>query len=589
MNKRFPVFLILLELAVIQVAAQQDFIHPRGIINQNEVLQIREKVKREPFKIWFEKIQTSTESAEAVVDYADPYAVSYLALKQAQMHILTGENMWAGKSYSTLQKVIHDSLYNDPISRGLTRATLLFCTAMCYDFCFNAWQENQRKEVAEKLFHTMITVNSNMGFSANYALESNWNGVRWGSTLLAALVYDDLKGKYDRNPALPFIWDIQKRLKDHIERNIFPGGWSAESLSYHVYNWSFIAPALAALQNSSDNPVFELGNYAPHAVRTLWGWSAASVSIPHPGGLTTQPDLSDDDPQGSYILTAFGLRLYPEDQLPAIKWMHDYLLDVERISDDRGFLFYSVCWYPENMQAENPEQTGWTTFVDSTYGVAVWRNRFRDENDVVVAFSAPLKRVSGHKGPDNLTFRIIGNGNIWVTGAGRTGEVAGQTNLFPSKPSVKEKEPDGPQESHSFKTWKEEGYYYASAEGSSLGVKNHKRKIEVEFQNENSALIKINDTSENGKIWRLNTPEFNEVEIVENGFILIAPNGSQMKVTAPSEQIKGQISVTKVRYGGSTSQHNRGVGFADKYWEFNNAVDIPCKGNLDVRIEFNAS
>jgi hypothetical protein len=241
------------------------------------------------------------------------------------------------------------------------------------------------------------------------------------------------------------------------------------------------------------------------------------------------------------------------------------------------------------MQAENPEQTGWTTFVDSTYGVAVWRNRFRDENDVVVAFNAPLKRVSGHKGPDNLTFRIIGNGNIWVTGAGRTGEVAGQTNLFPSKPSGKEKEPDGPQESHSFKTWKEEGHYYASAEGSSLGVKNHKRKIEVGFQNENGAVIKITDSSENGKVWRLNTPEFNTVEIFENGFIVTAPNGSKMKVTAPADQINGRISITKVRYGGSTSQHNRGVGFADKYWEFNNAVDIPCKGNLDVRIEFNAS
>jgi hypothetical protein len=258
---------------------------------------------------------------------------------------------------------------------------------------------------------------------------------------------------------------------------------------------------------------------------------------------------------------------------------------IKRIDDERGNLFYSVCWYPENIPAQNPEKLGWLTFTDKSYGVSVWRNRFQDESDFVVAFNAPLKRVSGHKGPDNLTFRIIGNGNIWVTGAGRTGEIAGQTNLFPATPSAKEKEPDGALESHSFKTWKEGDRFFASAEGSNLGVKNHKRKIEVEFQNENSALIKINDTSENGKIWRLNTPEFNEVEIVENGFILIAPNGTEMKVTAPAEQIKGQISVTKVRYGGSTSQHNRGIGFEDRYWEYNKAVDIPCKKNIQMLIE----
>jgi hypothetical protein len=588
MIKRISVFLIVLNLAVFTVFAQQEFNHPRGIITQKEVQQIREKLKIEPFKTWFEKMKLTTVQAEKELDISDPYQPVYLAQKQAQLYILTENETWADKCWQTLQNVIHDSIYfNEPISRGLTRATQLFGTAICYDFCFNAWNGNQRKEVAEKLFQTMLTVNSNMGFSANYALESNWNGVRWGSALLAALVYDDLEGKYDRNPALPFTWDIQKRLKDHIGRNVFPGGWSAESLSYHVYNWSFIAPAMAALQNSSNNPVFELENYALNAVRTLWGWSAASVSIPHPGGRTTQPDLSDDDPQGSYLLTAFGLRLYPENQVPAIKWMHDYLLDAERISDDRGFLFYSVCWYPDKISAQNPEELGWLTFTDETYGVAVWRNRFRDENDIVVAFNAPLKRISGHKGPDNLAFRVIWKGNIWVTGAGRTGEIAGQTNLFPAKPSVKEKEPDGPQESRLFKTWKEGDRFFASAEGSSLGVKNHKRKIEVGFQNENTAVIKINDSSENGKIWRLNTPEFNAVEIIENGFLLTAPNGSTMKVTVPVEQVTGEISVSKINYGGSTSQHNRGIGFGDRYWGFNTAIDIPCEGNLDVKIGLN--
>lgn len=567
--------------------SQSKPVHPRGIITQNEVQEIREKILTEPYKTWFEKIETTTQKAEKEVDDSDPYSISFLALKQAQMHILTGDKKWAGKSYSTLQKVISHSIYNDPISRGLTRATMLFCAAMSYDFCFNAWSDAQQKVVAEKLFKTMLTVNSNMGFSANYAMESNWNGVRWGSALLAALVYDDLNGKYERNPTLPFVWDIQKRLQDHISRNVFPGGWSAESLSYHVYNWSFIGPAMAALQNSNDNPVFELENFAPHALNTLHGWSTSTVSIEHPSGKGIQPDLSDDDPQGNYLLTALGLRLYPEKQIPVIKWMHDYLFDVKRIDDERGYLFYSVCWYPNDISAENPEQLGWSTFVDSTYGVAVWRNRFKNENDIVVAFNAPLKRVNGHKGPDNLTFRIIGLGNIWAVGAGRTNEVAGQTNLFPAKPAVSERVGTKKYESHSFTYGEKNDVCFASAKGSCMGIKNHKRLMEVEFQGENATVIKIKDTSENGKIWRLNTPGFNDVKITENGFLLIAPNGAQMKVTAPKEQITGEITTSKIKYGGSTSRHNNGIGFVNQYWTNTKTIDITVYQEIDIVIQLN--
>jgi hypothetical protein len=118
-----------------------------------------------------------------------------------------------------------------------------------------------------------------------------------------------------------------------------------------------------------------------------------------------------------------------------------------------------------------------------------------------------------------------------------------------------------------------------------MGVTNHKRKIYVDFNDENSAIVKVIDTSDNGEIWRLNTPEFNEVEILKNGFILTAPNGSKMKVTAPQNQIAGKISVSKVKYGGSTTDHNNGIGFGDKYWNYNTAIDIPCFGDIEIRME----
>ena len=580
------VIILFLLIGFITGFAQEKFIHPRGIITSDEVVTIQERIKKEPYKTWFDKIKITAIQSAKNLDEIDPYQTTFLAQKQAQLYILTGDEYWADKCWNTLQFVINDEVYfNDPISRGLTRATQLFGTAICYDFCFNAWDDSQRKVVAEKLFQTMLTTNSNMGYSANYAMESNWNGVRWSSALLAALVYDDLEGKHNRNPAQPFIWDIQKRLKDHIARNIFPGGWSAESLSYHGYNWSFVGPALIANQNNSSHSAFQLENYAPNALNSLWGWSTATSSILHPSGRGTQPDFSDDDPQSSYALVPLALRLYPENQIQALKWMNDYLLDVEKISDERSFLFNAICWYPEDIQSQNPAELGWKTFIDDSYGTAVWRNQFKNEDDIIVGFTAPLKRVSGHKGPDNLSFRLIGLRNIWIVGGGRTGEIAGQTNLFPHVPKEKEKQPLKSVASNNFKTWKKGNVYYASAEGSCLGVENHKRTIAVDFDAENATKIKITDTSDNGKVWRLNTPEFNEVNILEDGFELIAPNGAKMKVTIPANQKKGEITVSKVKYGGSTTSHNRGIGFGEQYWPFNKAIDIPCENNIEVVLE----
>lgn len=583
---RFTISLILSFIGPSILLAQDEFIHPRGIITQDEASIIQQRIKKEPYKTWYGRIERSAQQAEKNLDTGSAYETSYLAIKQAQLYILTLDEKWAEKCSTTVEYIINDPVYfNDPISRGLTRAAQLMAVAMSYDLCYNAWDESQRKRVNEKLFRTMLNTNSNMGFSANYSLVSNWNGVRWGAALMAALVYDDFDKKYRKNPALPFIWDIQKRLQDHISQNVFPGGWSAESFGYHQYNWSFIGPAIIASQNDNDHPHFKLENFAPNALNSMWGLSTATLSLPRPGGKGIKPDFSDDNANAGNALTAMSLRLYPEKQIPALKWMHDYMIGRGEFDDPRAYLFYSICWYPDNIKAQNPEHSGWQSFVDESYGMMVWRNRFRDEKDIVVAFNAPLKRVAGHKGPDNLSFRILGLGNLWVTGGGRTGQIAGQTNLFPNTPEIDQRTPGKLPASTDFEHGRNGKVGFASARGSCMGVEDHRRIVFTEFFQSGEAIVKISDHSVNGKIWRINTPEFNEVEILENGYILTAPNGSKMKVTAPADQIKAAIKVSKVRYGGNTQQHNFGIGFGDRNWLYTKAIDIPCEGNIDVNIE----
>ncbi len=185
-----------------------------------------------------------------------------------------------------------------------------------------------------------MTTASNMGYDANYSIESNWMGVRYGAVLLAALVNDDWNANDKvKSRLLPFEWDANKRLGEHIAVNINPNGWNTESLSYFSYNWTFVAPALNAWQNRIGAARYSIEQNVPNVVNSLWAYSTATVAIPGINSKVMQPDFSDDDPMSSYFLYPIGLKLLPETQKPALLWMLNYLSGPDTWANDAEQLF----------------------------------------------------------------------------------------------------------------------------------------------------------------------------------------------------------------------------------------------------------
>ncbi len=424
--------------------AQTKGLHPRGFIGTDELPALRDKIKREPFKAMYENTLRVAQRQQAQqVDRAyDPYADGDLLAIQAYLYLLTGDQSWAERAWISAERVLGDStFFNAPLSRGLTRARLLQKMALAYDFCYSGWTDPQRRQVNDRLFDVLFSVNANMGHEANYAIESNWMGVRYGSVILASYVWDHDASSAERSPVLPLRWDATKRLQNHLEAVIFANGWNGESMSYHAYGWTFIGPALLTLKKNSKD--FDLTDFVPETVNTLQGIMTSTVAIEHSTGVRgMQADLSDDDPMFStegLLGTAF--KLYPAEQQAVLKWMHDYLIQPESYAgNEDGHLFYSILYYPDTLEKQNPAEIGWLTYHDPDQGVVVTRNRFRDENDIVVTYNAKATRIQGHAGADINTFRIIGTGVPWVIGAGRTGLTAGQTNLFPGPGRNRRKE-----------------------------------------------------------------------------------------------------------------------------------------------------
>lgn len=546
--------------------------HPRGLIQKHEVSAIRARSGTKLFSKIEEKILIKVDALSDLVSNSEkPQAqeITELAANQSFLYLLTGEKEWAEDAFLNLTLVFEDSIiFNNPVSRGLTRAAVLQKMAFTYDFCFEAWNQEQRNLVNGQLYKLIYSTSANMGFDANYSLVSNWMGVRWGSVLFASQVWDNPNPE---SPSLvqPLLWDAQKRLSDHLAQNIYSEGWSAESIGYHIYNWSFVGPALIAFQNHQrkDSPA-AIQSIAPQLEHAVKGIASTALSIETSRGVWgMKPDLSDDGLNLGDGLFSMALRLYPSEQLPYIKWMHDYIQEEN---------FYSLLYHPEEQNSENPETAGWLNFKDSTQGVVTYRKGFRDENDIVAVFNTSTKRVAGHKGPDVNTFRILGFGVPWVIGAGRTNLVAGQSNLFPGPIHPADKgllNSSGRLINHSFQT---DGSGEAIGIGSSMGVEGHVRKWMVDYSGETgaAAVFLISDWSENGKVWRINTPEFIEVEIDTDGFLLTAPNGSSLQAHFFGEGEQIAIHSGKVRYGGETVRLNSGILFQGARYTYSKYVDL---------------
>ncbi|MCF8361827.1 MAG: hypothetical protein K9G70_04305 [Prolixibacteraceae bacterium] len=559
--------------------------HPRGLFGYEKLNDIRERVHREPYRSMFKVLidrEEELSSAEGNV-----YKQASLIKTRAFIFALTGDDNWGDKTFEAFQLLASDPLFvNNDYSFGLTRAAILMAFSLSYDLCYNTWSNKQRNFAHNITSRLMQSVSASMGPSGNYVIESNWMGVRYGSAMFAAVVLNDTLAAQKGEDVLlsSHIWDLKERLRDHVDASHTPRGWFVESMGYHDYDASFVWPALIAFQNATGTDILAFDEYVPKILNALDQHISGTVSIPAKSRLGIKPDLADDNVGAGFLKWPLALRIMPQEQLPFIRWMHDYFLDFKKpglLPDD---VFYSIVFYDDKQEKRSPTEGDYLNYVDTIQGVALFRNTFEDSTDIVAAFNASSYRKRGHAGPDNLTFRIAGLGNIWVVGGGRTQDPRGQTNLFPGpeKNAYPRPWPEGEWIDHEFFG---DGSGYAIAAGSCLGVENHKRFFAANYSVNSGAkaFFVVSDVSENGKLWRLHTPGFNTVEVLDDGVLIHAPNQSSMKIALPKLE-KADIRINNVKYGGSTVRHNTGVMFHQNAYYDNHLIDIKCDRNLLVVI-----
>ncbi|MFP4106028.1 MAG: fibronectin type III domain-containing protein [Phycisphaerae bacterium] len=547
---------------------------PRLLIGPEDVDSVRNKAKTHPYSQIVEGMKTALAKEPSRLD--DKPCYDFRPRHQAALYLATGDEKYARAAEKICLAMIEDKeFWNDPGSKGLTRAAGAATVAFAYDLCHDVWSEQTRKRIEDKLIYASRHLIKSMGRGANTQIANNWQAVRYSAAGLAALVTDHP----DREKLAR---ECYSSLIRHLKANLGTNGWNPEGIGYTIYPWTFTGPFGVAAERAG---IGDLRKDCRPAARTHWTTLVGTVAIRHNRGLGMRADLSDDHPVWvGHGLAGLAFRYAPKEQLPAIKWMYDYLVGErgdKSYDSSWGGGIYSLLQYPTDQQlkAKNPGDLLGLNYLDKSHGLALFRNRYKDENDIVAVVNAHSRQPAGcHGGPDTNTIRLLGLGGVFIVGGGRTNDPAGQTNLFPKKVPARGLPDLGTLEEHRFEA---DGSGYAQVLGSCMGVQSHRRRVWVDYSGRCGApaLMVNTDMSANGRIWRLNTPEFNRIETDGNSFTLHSPNGATLHATVlePAEVTfrTGKL----VRGGGS---RNVGVPYHGKEYKSNRYIEFDCPGRAAV-------
>lgn len=574
---RLVIFLSLFALAfcsaIVPAGADSTPQHPRLLIGPDDVAALRRKVRREPFSHMLASIIRKAETP------AEPDRRSVLydmrIRSMAQAYLLTGKQKYADNARDLALKMVADKpFWNNPSSKGLTRSAGALSVAIAYDLCYDAWDAATRKTISAELLKITRSVLASMGAGANNNIANNWQGVRYASAGLAALACDEPAGKQ-------LARDSYSSLLRHLKANLGSGSWNPEGIGYTTYPATFTGPFGVAAERAG---IGDLRKDVPGYARSYWTLLAGTSRIRHMDGFGLRADLADDHPHYNPHGTA-GMSFWylPDSYDPAVKWMYDHFVGAQGNKsydeDSWGGGFYSVLFYPEKLEAVNPARAVGLNFVDKSHGVAIFRNEFDDDDDVIALVNAASRRPAGaHAGPDTNTFRLQGLGSLWVVGSGRTSDPGGQSNLFAGPVPRRGNNRLGELVDVRFDA---SGGGFARLAGSCFGVRRHVRLFAADFDEAAgaAALVVNSETSLNGRLWRLNTPEFNEISINGNSFTLKSPVGSSLKVTV-IEPAEVQFRTGRFARGGAAMY--KPLRYRGKGYTHNNWIEFDCDGRVMV-------
>jgi hypothetical protein len=583
--------------------------HPRLFFGPDDLAALPAFVDQHPELSATRDLILDADNRDLWVSRAQNYGYAYW---------LTADPTWADKARDMVLAMIADtSRWELASPRALTAGADIWSVAQAYDACAEAWQgqtvpasvtatirttsgmrtitrgipahyvgRDLREAVSEALARNSFILlyhGNGSGWPGDGKTGNNWFAWRYATPILGLLASDhaDVDG-WNRDTALTdALRELRKYLDSKYTSSTTARGWDPEGHGYNFYPGMVMWPAAYALKRLRG---IDLVAEYPGSRYTHWttlistlGTGSTDFNMPIPG---IHPDFSDDNSRTAFQGTAaLGLAFVPDAYLGGYRFMFDRLVGPladpqhRRYDFDHGGGMWTILFYPTTRAPEDPALAWGNSYYDPAFGMAMFRNRFADRDDVVFMATANLRGSSGgHEGLDELTFRLFGFGEPWVVGAGRTQDVRPMPHVFPLDPALSQAWPPvgtwGQRVEDIYQRGNGDGIMVMSTRLGDTGVRNHQRKLLTDYSGAGgaSAFYLVHDLSDNGTWWRLPVVDNKTLAIDGDTFTFTSPDtGARLigKVLYPENPTILTRTFTRVaserwtRANGSTAEYGK--------------------------------
>ena len=346
------------------------------------------------------------------------YARSYLAREASLMYLLTDNVNYAQVAYKACELIytspdpdnrLPDGGYNNGSNYDLSRATVGFGFAVAYDWAYNGLTQAQRDFLRSKIVSALNDW-PNVSVPNNTAPRiSNHVAVARSGELLLMLAVNEEASRADRYILL------RNHLKEHMGNYSNSMGGFQEGSGYADYAGCFMVPAVLALRSIGDTSLDSTFNQKAFWKLPMYAYSfvqnpATRQYIVLQSGVDGYAPLN----QEGWLSSMFGI--VPAADLPAYRWFYDRLMGIsspyaaaDKFDYRRGSTTWAIIYYPQSGSSSNPVNTMPLAIGDPTRGFYYFRNRWQDENDIMI--SSMADHNGGSKAWDSAeAFQI----NLWA-------------------------------------------------------------------------------------------------------------------------------------------------------------------------------
>ena len=362
------------QLEQIRIAIQVDGSHHQTVFNA-----IRERVDQNDWQIYDENLNDGNWN----------YARSWLAREAALLYQITGLPQYAQISYDALA-----SIYDDPdpdhrqpnsgdaLARGMTGMGY----AIAYDWAAQGWSDTQQRTIRNQITGALNAWPNYSYPSLNSPYASNWVPVARGAELVMMLAVEEEIARSDRYEQL------KSWLGQHLEIAYGPTGWTQEGNGYLAYSGGFLLPALYALQAVGDNSLNAILNTIDFWQLPLYAGTFAEDQSALQFGVGWKG--FDNEGWTSLLLNSVEGR-----ELDYYQYFYDRHRgmanpgpDQQKFDNRRAGSTWALIYYPINNTPVNPGESFGPSLADLEQGAFYFRNRWQDENDVMISVMGDFTR-----------------------------------------------------------------------------------------------------------------------------------------------------------------------------------------------------